>query len=167
MEKTIRSINQMVKDDVIADYAVGGAMALVFYSEPAVTFDLDVFVFLTGQTSIILNLEKIYDYCRSRGHKIEKEHIILGGIPVQFLPAYNLLVQEAVTQAVTKKVGKTPVRVVSLEHLMAIGLQTGRAKDLGRVMQLFEEKKYHVDKLEKILRQHGLLTAWRKIASKN
>lgn len=168
MEQTISSINKMVKERVVEGYAVGGAMALAFYSEPAVTFDLDVFVFLSPneQASPILNLDNIYSYCRTHHYKIEREHVFVEGIPVQFLPVYNNLVQEAVKEAVVKKVGKTPVRVVSLEHLMAIALQTGRAKDKGRILQLFEEKKYNTHRLEDILKRHDLLTSWRGIIEK-
>lgn len=46
MEATIRIINEMRKKKVIGTYAIGGAVAMIFYVEPVLTYDLDVFVFL-------------------------------------------------------------------------------------------------------------------------
>ena len=166
MEKTIQFIKQMLKKKIINDYAVGGAMALAFYTEPAVTFDLDVFVFLspTQQTKILLSLADIYDYCKSQQCKIENAHIMIAGIPVQFLPAHNPLIEEAVRQAVVKKISKTNVRVIALEYLMAIALQTGRAKDKVRVLQISEENNYDKKVFKEVLHKYNLLTAWRELA---
>jgi hypothetical protein len=33
-------------DDLVGDYAIGGATAVLFYAEPARTYDIDVFVVL-------------------------------------------------------------------------------------------------------------------------
>jgi hypothetical protein len=41
-----RVLIEMRRDGVVADYAVGGAMAILFYAEPTRTYDLDVFVVL-------------------------------------------------------------------------------------------------------------------------
>jgi hypothetical protein len=45
---------------VVEDYAVAGAMALVFWSEPIPTFNLDVLVFLPDLASPIVSLDPIY-----------------------------------------------------------------------------------------------------------
>jgi hypothetical protein len=37
-------------DHVVEEYAIGAAMALVFWSEPIPTFDLDVFVRLPSES---------------------------------------------------------------------------------------------------------------------
>ena len=42
----LRAINDLKNDGVIEEYAIAGAMALVFWTEPVPTFDLDVFVLL-------------------------------------------------------------------------------------------------------------------------
>ena len=42
MEETLNVINHMKEDRVIRDYAIGGAVAVMFYTEPVVTVDLDI-----------------------------------------------------------------------------------------------------------------------------
>lgn len=41
MEATVRVLNEMVEEGLLEAYAIGGAMAAVFYVEPVATFDLD------------------------------------------------------------------------------------------------------------------------------
>jgi len=43
VEKTLRVINRMETDGVIGRYAIGGAVAAIFYIEPFTTYDLDIF----------------------------------------------------------------------------------------------------------------------------
>jgi hypothetical protein len=38
MEKTLRVLNRMVKDGVIEQYAIGGAVAAIFYVEPSIHY---------------------------------------------------------------------------------------------------------------------------------
>ena len=44
MKRTIEVLNQPERDGVFSRYAVGGAVGAIFYTEPFVTFDLDIFV---------------------------------------------------------------------------------------------------------------------------
>ena len=46
MEKTLQLVNTLEHDGIVRRYAIGGAMAATFYAEPALTFDLDIFVLL-------------------------------------------------------------------------------------------------------------------------
>jgi hypothetical protein len=41
-----REIDRLKTDDVIREYALDGATAVLFYAEPARTYDVDVFVLL-------------------------------------------------------------------------------------------------------------------------
>ena len=84
------------------------------------------------------------------------------GWPVQFLPEFNPLIEEAVRQASEIKFQRTRTRVMQAEHLMAIMLQTGRLKDLARLAQFVETGKYDPDKLLVILKRHRLLKEWKK-----
>lgn len=45
----LAAIERLKKERVVKDYAIGGAIALVFWSEPIPTFDLDVFVLLPSK----------------------------------------------------------------------------------------------------------------------
>jgi hypothetical protein len=42
----LRILNAMKAEGVVEEYAIAGAMALVFWTEPVPTWDLDVLVFL-------------------------------------------------------------------------------------------------------------------------
>lgn len=157
----------MQADGVIGDYAIGGAVGATFYLEPVATLDIDVFVSLQGGgDSPLLSLTPIYDYLLMRGHKAEKEYIIIAGWPVQFLPPGNALVEEALTHAVETEVGNVRTRVMTAEHLTAIALQTGRAKDFARILQFIESGALEADKLDAIFKRHGLIAKWEQFGDK-
>jgi hypothetical protein len=161
IKDTIATINQMQADGVIGKYAIGGAVGATFYLEPSATFDIDVFVsFQNLPGSSLLSVAPIYDYLTARGHKTEKEYIIIAGWPVQFLPPNNALVEEALQQAVETQVEGVRTYVMTAEHLVAIALQTGRPKDFARILQFVESGALNVDKLDSILSQHGLVEKW-------
>src|SRR3970040_2223197 len=44
----VRVGNELETEGVVSGYAIGGAMAMLFWAEPTVTFDLDVFVLVPG-----------------------------------------------------------------------------------------------------------------------
>jgi hypothetical protein len=160
MEKTLKAVNQMRKKKVIADYAIGGAVAAIFYMEPILTYDLDIFIFLPQTKAGLITLSPIYEFAKSQGYQIRHEHIIIEGVPVQFIPAYNPLVEEAITAAKDIKYKRTKTKVLRIEHLLAIMLQTDRPKDRARLIQLLEEAEINMDHLLDILNRHELLNKW-------
>lgn len=167
MTPTLKVINQMQADGVIGQYAIGGAVGATFYLEPSATLDIDVFVSLQQSPgSSLLSLTPIYDYLAARGFKSENEHIVIEGWPVQFLPPADALGEEALAQAIETEVEGIKVRVMSAEHLVAIALQTGRAKDFSRILQFVESGVLHTDKLDQILSRHGLLAKWEQFGQK-
>ncbi|MEA2337423.1 MAG: hypothetical protein QOE82_1430 [Thermoanaerobaculia bacterium] len=120
-ENTLRAVNAMKEAGIIADYAVAGAMALMFWIEPVPTFDLDVLVFLPS-TEPLVSLEPIYRWAADRGYTAEHEHLIIDGVPVQFLPSYSELSDEAIRTAVHRDYRGVDVRVVTPEYLVALYL---------------------------------------------
>lgn len=146
---------------MIGKYAIGGAVGATFYLEPAATLDVDIFVILprVSETSLI-SLSRIYDYLASHGYKPEGEHIIIGTWPVQFLIPGNALEREALTEAVQADVEGVPTWVMTAEHLIAIALQTGRAKDYARIVNFLEHKTVNQSKLDNILARHNVVTKW-------
>jgi len=153
----------MEADGVIGRYAIGGAVGATFYLEPSATLDVDVFVSLpkTGGGSLV-TLAPLYEYLTARGCKSEKEHIVVEGWPVQFLPPSDALDEEAMEQAVETEVEGIRTRVMTAEHLVAIALKTGRAKDFSRILQFVESGVLDADKLDQILTRHSLLEKWEK-----
>jgi hypothetical protein len=91
---------------------------------------------------------------------MEGEYIIVAGWPVQFLPPGTPLVEEALQQAVEHEVEGTPTWVFRAEHLAAIALQVGRAKDKARLLQFIESGLLDAARLQGILTRHHLTSAW-------
>lgn len=161
ISRVISIINQMQADGVIQLYAIGGAVGATFYLEPVATLDVDIFMtFKPDQGSLIVTPEPIFDYLKARGCSMDGEYIIIAGWPVQFLPPTGPLVEEALAQAVIHDVAGMPARVFTAEHLAAIALQTGRAKDKARLLQFIEEGALDTSALNSILQRHGLASAW-------
>lgn len=153
----------MLADGVIKKYAVGGIVGDTLYLEPAATLDVDVFVTLTnvsenGQVS----LGPIYEYLSTIGCKHDGEHVTVGTWPVKFLTPTNALEREAVSEAVHADAGGVPTRVMTAEHLVALALQSGRPKDLSRVIRFIEHEALEQNKLAHVLARHELTAKWEK-----
>ncbi|MDO8803547.1 MAG: hypothetical protein Q7R35_03870 [Elusimicrobiota bacterium] len=157
MKKTLIAIKQMLELGIIADYAIGGGMAAMFYMEPVLTYDLDIFCVLAGGEKGLNILAPIYKWADQAGYKTFKEHLLIEGLPVQFIPVYNDLIREAVEKAIEKKIGSVKASVVAPEYLVAIMLQTSRKKDAVNVVKMLEETKINRLALSKILKKYGLL----------
>ena len=82
---------------------------------------------------------------------------------LQFIPVYNDLVHEAVENAVTLKYRDVEAKVVTAEHLAAIALQTGRAKDRERLIRLLDEAVIDRAVFGKILASFGLADKFSKL----
>lgn len=168
MEKTIHILNQMAADRVIADYAIGGAIAATFWAEPVTTYDLDVFVVLpeSEMRKAVLTLDKLYGYLKAKGYRAHAEHVIIEGIPVQFLPVYNELIAEAVAKSAKTKYGQVEAKVVRLEYLLAIMASVGRPKDRARIAHVMETAEPNQKRLRDILDRHGLFKKWESLAGR-
>jgi len=163
IRKTIAAINQMQADGVIDRYAIGGAVGATFYLEPVATLDVDVFItFQPEAGSLIASPQRIFDYLKARGGKMEGEYIVIAGWPVQFLPAATPLVEEALAQAIARDVAGMQTRVFTAEHLAAIALQTGRAKDKARLLQFMETGALDAARFQDIISRNGLVEAWKR-----
>lgn len=159
MERALQVLNELEQRGVLGRYAIGGAMGVTFYAEPILTYDLDVFAVLPEQGGL-LSLTSFYEVLKARGYTAEAECVLIEGVPVQFLPAYNALLEEALREAREIPYGKTHTRVLSAEHLVAIAVQTGRTKDRERVRVLRDEAHLDAKRLSDILRRHGLYDKW-------
>jgi hypothetical protein len=157
MHKVFDVLDQMVNQGVLLDYAVGGGSAVLFYTEPFTTDDIDLFVFVPeARASSFLPLEDVYDFARNNNLPIEDIYVIVHGFKVQFLPAYNELIVETIEKAVDQKVGMRTVKVAAPEYLAAILTQTGRAKDKLKLNLLLDQAKLDRKRLSKILVKYKL-----------
>lgn len=163
VEKIFAVINQMKADGVIGQYAIGGAVGSIFWLEPITTKDVDVFVMLpTFAGGSLLTLGPIYEYLLARGFAPDGQFIVIEGWAVEFVPPGTPLVEEALTQAVERDVSGVVTRVFTAEHLAAISLQVGRAKDHDRVMRFVEAGVLDSEIFESILQRHDLTEKWHK-----
>jgi hypothetical protein len=163
ISQVIALVNQMEAAGVIGRYAVGGAVGATFYLEPVATLDVDIFVaFRQEPGQRLLSPQPILDYLTAHGGVPQGEYIVAAGWPVQFLPPTGPLVEEALAQAVTVDVEGTPARVFTAEHLAAIALETGRAKDKARLLQFIEAGAIRAEVFQSILARHGLADRWRE-----
>lgn len=161
IEEVLCTVNQMVTDKVIERYAIGGAVGATFYLEPVSTLDVDIFIELhAAPGALIVTLEPIFRYLRDRGCTMEGEHIVISGWPVQFLPPTAPLAEEALDSAIEMDVEGISARVFTAEHLAAIALQTGRAKDKARLLQFIEAGALDSSRFEQIITHHNLVDQW-------
>ena len=129
LSDVFRVLNRMRDQGLVAQYAVGDATAVLFYAEPTRTYDLDVFVTIeTVGGDALMPLSRIYEWAGEQGFALQAEHLLIEGVPVQLLPAYNALVEAALSTARVHDYGGVPVRVVDPEHLVALALQAGGAR---------------------------------------
>ena len=109
------------------------------------------------------DLYRRYDeYLLARGYVADGQFIIIEGWAVEFVPPSTPLVEEALAQAVERDVSGVATRVFTGEHLAAICLQVGRARDYDRVMRFVEAGVLDAEIFEAILERHELMAKWQK-----
>jgi hypothetical protein len=162
VEKALKILNDLETKGLIKRYAIGGGIAVLYYAEPVLTYDLDVFCLIPPETGELITLSPIYEHLQEKGYRMDGEHVLIEGIPVQFIPAYNKLVEEAINEAVKVDYKRVKTKIVRAEHLLAIMLQTYRPKDRERMLLFVDEARLDMVYLEDILVRHGLQKKWRQ-----
>ncbi len=153
---TFREINVLKDQRVIREYAVGGAMAMVFWAEPTLTFDLDVFIVIDAGSGPVISLAPIYDRLRERGCAVVAEHVVIHGTPVQFLVSPNALCDEAIDHAAVRDYEGVSFRVMTPEYLCALWLQLGGAKRSERVEVFRQSGVIDEAKLQALLDRYSI-----------
>lgn len=159
MKEVAKLLQEVKISGIIQNYALFGAVAQMRYTEPVATLDADVLVILSDDTGLDV-LAPIYSYCRKCGYVPEGEAILVGKWPVQFVPTFSPLTEEAVREAETGDIAGVPVRVVSAVHLAVIALSVGRPKDHLRILALIEADATPEEEIEKLAARHNLTAQW-------
>src|SRR5712671_3337135 len=133
----LRTANELVTADLIKDWALGGALAAIYYVEPFTTYDADIF-FIPKDTGLTAGIPAIYAHLQSQGWQVEREHLVLRGFPVQFLAAQGLT-EEAVRESRTIDYEGVPAKIFRAEHVIAIAASVGRQKDKARIEQMLQQ----------------------------
>jgi hypothetical protein len=158
-------LNAMREAGVITDYALFGATAQMRYTEPVATLDAGVLVRVpTPEHPQVL--EGIYQFCAARGYSSEGEEVRVGAWPVQFIPAFDGLTQEAMEEAETADFEGVPFRVVRAVYLAVIALSVGRAKDKARILALLEPGSTTPGEIASLAARHELSGAWQRFRSR-
>jgi hypothetical protein len=127
------------------------------------TEDLDAFVFIPGDSPILVLLTPIYEALIRLGGIVEREYVRFGSWPVQILTDGTPLLSEAIRDAVDVDFDGVPTRVFRAEHLCAIALQTGRAKDYLRVREFLLQEAVDLDKLAELVERYGLVNQFARV----
>ena len=150
----LRAANELVSVGLIKDYALGGALAAIYYTEPFTTYDVDI-IFVASDTTLSAGMPAIYSHLQSKGWRVEREHLLVKDFPVQFLAASGLT-EEAVRNAVPIEFEGLPTKVFRPEYIIAIAASVGRHKDLARIEQLMSQTTINEALLDDILRRYNL-----------
>ena len=150
----MRVANELVAHGLIEDWALGGALAAIYYVEPFTTYDADIF-FIPKDKGLTAGIPAIYAHLRSCGWQTEGEHLLIQGFPVQFLAASGLT-EEAVREAGRIDYEGVPAKVFRAEHIIAIAASVGRPKDKARIEQLLRQADLDKSYLENVLQKHRL-----------
>lgn len=157
MKEALIALNTITHDGVIGGYAIGGAIGASFYIEATSTEDIDVFVFLApSKSSLLISLTPIYDALKKLGGIAEKEHVRFGNWPVQILPAYKPLVEDALRESLAVKFDGVPTHIFTPEYTCAIALDTGRTKDYYRVALFIEQDAVDMELLKSMVNKYDL-----------
>ena len=164
MLKTLEKINNLLKMGLITNYAIAGGMAQFYYIEPSVTYDLDLIVHIPNEENVLNPLSDLYAWATQNGYPSENEHIIIEGIPVQFLLAYNNLVKEALKNSNQIRLYEEVTYILKPEYLMAIMLQTGRLSDKERLSKFLIDADYDKEKFLEIIKRFDLYELYQKFS---
>lgn len=163
MKELATLLNAMREAGVILNYAMFGAVAQMRYTEPVATFDADVLVAVPEPERLDI-LAPLYSFCAQQGWHPEGEAIRVGAWPVQFIPVFSPLTQEALALAETVDFEGVPFRVVTASHLAVIALSVGRPKDYARILALLDAPAVAQAKVAELAARHGLADAWEKFS---
>ena len=154
MAEILEAANELIRAGLIEDYAIGGALAAIYYVEPFVTYDADIF-FIAREQGLSAGVPEIYNFLQARGWQSEGDHLLVKGFPVQFLAAHGLT-EEAVREAESIEYTGIRTRLFSAEHVVAVAASVGRHKDKARIEQMLKEGEVNRKRLDKIMKRHKL-----------
>jgi hypothetical protein len=153
----LRAANDLVSAGLIKDYALGGALAAIYYTEPITTYDADI-IFVASDKTLSAGIPAIYSHLQSKGWRIQREHLLIGDFPVQFLAASGLT-EEAVREGRLVQFEGVPAKVFRPEYIIAVAASVGRHKDFARIEQMLDQVKIDKALLDDILRRYNLQLA--------
>jgi len=167
MKNALNVLNELKEKGLIKDYAIGGAIAALRWTEPFFTQDLVIFILLkkeAGEKGLVI-LSPIYEHLKSKGYVRKGHWIMIEGVPVDIFPA-DPLEKEAIEEAEEAEYEGVKTKVIIPEYLIALFLRAGRDKDLRKVQMLLEQCEIDRERLQSILTQYDLDEKFRDFEEK-
>ncbi len=75
LAEVLRAANDLVAAGLIEDYALGGALAAVYYVEPFTTYDADI-IFVAAEKGLTAGIPEIYAHLQKAGWRVERETLL-------------------------------------------------------------------------------------------
>ena len=82
LEDALFTLNTLVGEGIIGEYAIGGGYAVMYYDIPTATYDLDILVVLANDD----DYHKLYQYFRGKGVKSNQYIYLLTICQYNFFP---------------------------------------------------------------------------------
>ena len=108
------------------------------------------------ESHLFSGTNRVLDYLKKKGYdKWIGQWLMIGGVPVEFIPAWDLS-QEAVENAVKTEFEGIATKVIAPEYLIALLLVASRQKDAIKIRMLLKQAKVDIEKLKRITAKYGL-----------
>lgn len=136
LKDVLISLNNLITEGIIQDYAIAGGYAVMYYDIPISTFDLDVLVLLSSEN----DYHRLYEHFKQQGSKMENVYIYINDMPVHFLPNYiGPLFNDAIKKANIVEFEGISSKFISIEYLIVLLLTSFRLKDKIRIQSLINK----------------------------
>jgi len=159
-------LNALQQRNLLKDYAIAGGIAVLYYTEPVLTYDFDVLC-VFPDSGLLVDPTPVFGYLNSLGYEFGKEdRVNIEGIPVQFIPASAGLVEEALQHAVSVTISGVQTKILTVEYLIAMMLQLYRPKDRAKIDLLIHNEEVSMDiaVLQAIITTYHLTERWRRFS---
>ncbi len=159
-------LNDLRQRNLLKDYAIAGGIAVLYYTEPVLTYDFDVLCVFPG-SGMLIDPSPVFEYLNTLGYEFGKEYRVnIEGVPVQFIPASTGLVEEALRHAVSVTISGVPTKILTVEYLVAMMLQLYRPKDRAKIDLLIHNEEVSIDPeaLQSIITTYHLEKRWQRFS---
>lgn len=159
--KIFKLLEQMEKEGILSQWAIGGSIGVMFYTEPYLTKDIDIFLYVKPTRTGLIDMGFIYNWLRDKGYsKFKGQSIIVEDWLVDFIPTKEGLIDEAVFKTNIFKINNIKIKVMPPEYLIALALESGRKQDYAKVEKILQQSNINKKKLTRILKKFGLYEKW-------
>ena len=136
-------------------------MAATFYTAPVLTFDLDVFILLPSESGgCVMSLDALYGALRKRGYNEEGETVSIEGHAGPVSTGVQCPDRRGAGAGARNRLRRRADSPGGGRNLIAICLQTGRAKDRARVAMLREQAELDGALFADVRKRHHLEKKW-------